>query len=262
MRVEAFGDEAEASSVQMSAPEPRFARIAATIGDPTRARMLSALVGGGYLAAGELAQAAGVTAQTASSHIAKLVESELVVVRVQGRHRYFRLADADIAHALEALALVAERGSLADKWQREPYKRLKAARTCYGHLAGELGVQLFEGLLACGTLVPADGQFVLSEHGREEMTELGVGVPSGRRFAYACLDWSERRDHLAGSFAVAFLEHAIERGWLRRAKDSRAISLTPTGAKALSPWLDQRKSMRSVASNAPGGSGLRERQAL
>lgn len=247
----------------MSAPEPRFARIAAMIGDPTRARMLSALMGGGFLAAGELARAAGVTAQTASSHIAKLLDSELVVARTQGRHRYFRLADADIAHALEALSLVAERSAVAGKWERGPYKPLKAARTCYGHLAGELGVQLFEALLAHGTLVPAEGQFALSARGREEMVELGVEVPaSGRRFAYACLDWSERRDHLAGSFAVAFLDHAIARGWLRRARDSRALSLTPSGAQALAPWLDQRKSMRSVVSKPGGGAGLRERQAL
>jgi DNA-binding transcriptional ArsR family regulator len=247
----------------MSAPEPRFARIAAMIGDPTRARMLSALLGGGFLAAGELAQAAGVTAQTASSHIAKLVESELVVVRAQGRHRYFRLADADIAHALEALSLVAERHAGADKWERGAYKPLKVARTCYGHLAGELGVQLFEGLLARGTLAPVDGHFALSESGRDEMAALGLEVPgTGRRFAYPCLDWSERRDHLAGSFAVALLEHALVRGWLRRAKDSRAVSLTPSGAQALAPWLDQRKSMRSVASKLMGGSGLRERQAL
>ncbi|HEY0819268.1 MAG TPA: winged helix-turn-helix domain-containing protein [Rhizobacter sp.] len=249
----------------MASPEPRFARIAATIGDPTRSRMLSALMGGGFLAAGELAKAAGVTAQTASSHIAKLVDSELVVVRTQGRHRYFRLADADIAHALEALSLVAERSTVADKWERGPYKPLKAARTCYGHLAGELGVQLFEGLLARGTLVPADGQFVLSDPGREEMAQLGVEVPaSGRRFAYACLDWSERRDHLAGRFAVVLLEHALARAWLRRAKDSRALSLTPAGARALAPWLDQRRSMRSVASKPEddGGAGLRERQAL
>jgi DNA-binding transcriptional ArsR family regulator len=247
----------------MDAPEPRFARIAAMIGDPTRARMLSALVGGGFLAAGELAQAAGVTAQTASSHIAKLVDSELVIARTQGRHRYFRLADADIAHALEALSLVAERKALADKWEREPYKRLKVARTCYGHLAGELGVQLFEGLLARRTLVPAEGQLVLSDRGREEMVALGVELPTAtRRFAYPCLDWSERRDHVAGSFAVAFLEHALSRGWLRRAKDSRAVSLTPSGSAALAPWLDQPRSMRSVASKLDGGSGLRERQAL
>jgi DNA-binding transcriptional ArsR family regulator len=129
----------------MTSPEPRFARIAAMIGDPTRARMLSALMGGQYLAAGELAAAAGVSAQTASTHITKLLDSELVALRVQGRHRYLRLADAEIAHALEALSLVAERGAASAKWEQGAYKPLKAARTCYSHLAGELGVALFDG---------------------------------------------------------------------------------------------------------------------
>jgi DNA-binding transcriptional ArsR family regulator len=249
----------------MTAPEPRFARIAAMIGDPTRARMLSALMGGGFMAAGELAKAAGVTAQTASSHIAKLVENELVVMRIQGRHRYFRLADADIAHALEALSVVAERHAAADKWERGAYKPLKAARTCYGHLAGELGVRLFEGLLARGTLVPVDGHFTLSPAGRDEMAALGVVLPEGaatRRFAYPCLDWSERRDHLAGSFAVALLDHGLTQGWVRRAKDSRAITLTPAGASAWSRWLGHDKPMRSVGSKSPPDGALRERQAL
>lgn len=225
-------------------PEPRFARIAAMIGDPTRSRMLSALMGGQYLAAGELAAAAGVTAQTASTHIAKLVESDLVVMRSQGRHRYFRLADADIAHALEALSLVAERGAAASKWERGEYKPLKAARTCYSHLAGELGVALYDGLLRDGTLVPRDGHFVLSERGRQTMEEIGVPLPSAdsaandRRFAFACLDWSERRDHLAGSFAVALLSHCLDKGWLHRTAGSRALRLTPPGAKALGPWVN------------------------
>jgi DNA-binding transcriptional ArsR family regulator len=212
------------------------------IGDPTRARMLSALMGGQYLAAGELAAAAGVTAQTASMHVAKLVDSELVVVRSQGRHRYFRLADADIAHALEALSLVAERSVNASKWEQGAYKPLKAARTCYSHLAGELGVALYEGLLRRGTLAPSDGHFVLSAAGRAELEALGVDVPSAgantRRFAYPCLDWSERRDHLAGSLAVALLEHGMTQRWLRRAEDgSRALKLTPSGAKALAAWI-------------------------
>src|SRR5213075_486957 len=102
---------------RMNSPEPRFAKVAAMIGDPTRARMLAALMGGQYMAAGELAAAAGITAQTASTHIAKLLDAELVVTRTQGRHRYFRLADADIAHALEALSLVAERNASASKWE-------------------------------------------------------------------------------------------------------------------------------------------------
>ncbi|CAN5829259.1 winged helix-turn-helix domain-containing protein [soil metagenome] len=243
----------------MESPEPRFARIAATIGDPTRARMLAALMGGRYMAAGELAAAAGVTAQTATTHITRLIESELVVLRTQGRHRYLRLADAQIAHVLEALSLVAERGADQDKWSQGAYKPLKAARTCYSHLAGELGVKWFEGMLARGTIAPREGHFVLTEPGRAELLALGVVLPtvasaSGhsaasaaststrstvaeRRFAYPCLDWSERRDHLAGGLAVALLAHAIEARWLRRVGESRALTLTPMGAKALAPWL-------------------------
>lgn len=234
----------------MNSPEPRFARIAAMIGDPTRARMLSALMGGQFLAAGELAEAAGVTAQTASTHLTQLVDNELVVVRNQGRHRYFRLADADIAHALEALSLVAERAGHAEKWQHGAYKPLKTARSCYSHLAGELGVALFEGLLARGTLVPRDGQFVLTDVGRHELESLGVALPAGgtRRYAYACLDWSERRDHLAGALAVSLLEHALTNGWLRRVAGSRALTLTPDGRRALAPWL-QAQVAYSVSAN-------------
>ena len=231
-------------------PEPRFARIAAMIGDPTRARMLAALMGGQYLAAGELAEVAGVTAQTASTHLTQLVDNELVVVRTQGRHRYFRLADADIGHALEALSLVAERAGSADRWNHGAYKPLKAARTCYSHLAGELGVALFDGLLARGTLAPRDGQFVLTDVGRHELQALGVALPAGgsKRQAYACLDWSERRDHLAGSLAVSLLDHAIAHGWLRRVAGSRALTLTPDGRRALAPWLSAQPA-RSVSAN-------------
>lgn len=240
----------------MSAPEPRFAKVAAMIGDPTRARMLAALMGGQFIAAGELAAAAGVTPQTASGHIAKLVDAELVVARTQGRHRYYRLADAEIAHALEALSLVAERSAQADKWSQGAYKPLKAARTCYSHLAGELGVALFEGLLARGTLVAREGQFALTEAGRAQLRELGLDVPaataSPRRFAYPCLDWSERRDHLAGTLAASLLALSIERGWLRRVDGSRALRLTPPGARALAPWLDAQASLRSVSANAAG----------
>ena len=212
------------------------------IGDPTRARMLGALLGGGFMAAGELAQAAGVTPQTASTHIAKLVDSELVVARSQGRHRYFRLADADIAHALEALSLVAERSAAADKWERGAYKPLKAARTCYGHLAGQLGVKLFDGLLGSGALIPQEGHFALTESGRAQCAALGLELPASsgaRRFAYPCLDWSERRDHLAGNLAVALLEQGIEKGWLLRSNDSRAMTLTLAGEQAWAPWLDR-----------------------
>jgi DNA-binding transcriptional ArsR family regulator len=224
------------------APEPRFAKIASMIGDPTRARMLAALMGGQYMAAGELAAAAGIGAPAASAHIAKLIDAELVVLRTQGRHRYLRLADAEVAKVLEALSFVAERSAHADKWERGAYKPLKAARTCYSHVAGELGVALFEGLLARETLVACGGHYALSDHGRTELAALGLTLAEretadARRFAHACFDWSERRDHLAGSLAVSLFDLSLERGWLRRTPGSRALQLTPPGAQALEPWL-------------------------
>jgi DNA-binding transcriptional ArsR family regulator len=227
----------------MASPEPRFARIAAMIGDPTRARMLAALMGGQALSAGELARCAGVSASTASAHIGQLIDNELVELRTQGRHRYVRLADAEIAHALEALSLVAERRAGAAKWEQGAYKPLKAARSCYSHLAGELGVALLDGMLRRETLVAHQGQFELTEPGQREWCALGLELPragpgaGARRFAYPCLDWSERRDHLAGRFASAVLEHSLAQGWLRRRKDSRALTLTPAGAKAFAPWI-------------------------
>jgi DNA-binding transcriptional ArsR family regulator len=226
------------------APEPRFARIAAMIGDPTRARMLATLMGGQALSAGELARAAGVGASTASAHLVQLLDNQLVTLRTQGRHRYFRLADAEVGHALEALSLVAERHAGAAKWEQRAYKPLKAARSCYSHLAGELGVALFEGLLRRETLAAHGGQFVLTPRGRDEWRQLGLVFDDGggavtRRFAYPCLDWSERRDHLAGSFATAVLEHGLAQGWWRRVAASRALKLTPAGAGALAAWLNR-----------------------
>ena len=223
----------------MVSPEPRFARIAALLGDPTRARMLAALMGGQALSAGELARSAGVTAQTASTHIAQLLDSELVALRVQGRHRYFRLADAEVAHALETLSLVAERHSGDTKWQQPAWRPMKAARTCYHHLAGELGVALLDGMLRRETLLADGGQFRLSDTGRTEWQARGLALPdpAAKRFAYPCLDWSERREHLAGSFATALLDHAFAHDWLRRIKDTRALTLTPTGQAALADWL-------------------------
>jgi DNA-binding transcriptional ArsR family regulator len=245
----------------MPSPEPRFSKIAASIGDPTRARMLAVLMGGQALAAGELAAAAGVGASTASAHIAKLLDAELIVARMQGRHRYLRLAGDDIAHALEALSLVAERSAHADKWSQGAYRPLKAARTCYRHIAGELGVGLFEGMLARGTLIARGSGLELSAAGRAEFETLGLPLPAAsagdarggatvtRRFAHACFDWSERRDHLAGSLAVSLLDHSLARGWLRRVEGSRALQITPPGAQALSRWIGPPALARSQPSS-------------
>lgn len=221
--------------------EPRLARIAAAIADPTRARTLARLLDGRLHTAGELATHAGVGAATMSAHLKLLVDEGLARVRPQGRHRYFGLADGDVAHALEALLRVADgrdggNEPAADlrRWQKPQMRGLRHARSCYGHLAGELGVQWREALLAKGWVrASLDGRYELSESGQEALAELtpaGAALPG--RALYDCVDWSERRDHFAGSLAVTWLEAMLERGWLRRLPESRELKLTPAGRLA------------------------------
>jgi len=224
----------------MSQAEPRLARIAAAIADPTRARVLARLLDGRLHTAGELATHAGVTAATMSAHLKLLVDEGLARVRPQGRHRYFGLADGDVAHALEALLRVAD-GRDAEpaadlrRWQKPGMRGLRHARSCYGHLAGELGVQWREALLAKGWVMAApDGRYELSASGREALAELTPdGFAEKGRMLYDCVDWSERRDHFAGPLAVAWLETMVNKGWLRRVGDSRELHVTPPGARLL-----------------------------
>jgi DNA-binding transcriptional ArsR family regulator len=220
-------------------PEPRFSRIAAAIADPSRARMLAALLGGEHRSAGELAVSAGITPQAASTQLAHLVDAMLVAVRQQGRHKYFALADGDVAHALEALALIAERDNVSTRWERPAYKPLKCARRCYGHMAGELGVAQFEMLLRCGYLASGEKGLQLTNAGSMWLAALGITPPAktATRLAYPCMDWSERKDHLAGSLAKALLAHYLQKNWLRSAVDSRALSVTPLGERELLPLL-------------------------
>lgn len=220
--------------------QPRLARIAAMIADPARSRMLAYLLGGHYASAGELAACAGIGAPSASAHLAKLTDSGLVVAEARGRHRYFKLADADVAHALEALALVAERGPHDRRWAAAGRAPLRYARCCYGHLAGELGVALKESLVRRGFLSGGGEGYELTEAGLRWLAELGIELPARRRtqrLAYACIDWSERRDHLAGALAVTLLDAFVERGWLRRDATDRALTLTPRGRQQLLPLL-------------------------
>jgi DNA-binding transcriptional ArsR family regulator len=227
----------------MHHPEPRFSRIAAIIADPSRARMLAALLGGEYRSAGELATTAGITPQAASTQLARLVDNALVIVRQQGRHKYFALADGDVAHALEALALVAERDDVSARWSRPAYLPLKCARRCYGHMAGELGVAQFEMLMRCNYLTPGDQGLQLTQAGQAWVAALGVMLPkkSGPRWAYPCMDWSERKDHLAGALPKALLEHYVSQHWLTTHADSRALSLTVKGRQILLPLLQLQK---------------------
>jgi len=221
--------------------EPRLARIAAAIADPTRARTLARLLDGRLHTAGELATHAGVGAATMSAHLKLLVEEGLARVRPQGRHRYFGLADGDVAHALEALLRVADRRDGVDepaadlkRWQRPEMRGLRHARSCYGHLAGELGVRWREALLAKGWVKAApDGRYEPTDAGREALAELmPEGMPATGRMLYDCVDWSERRDHFAGPLAVAWLEAMVDKGWLQRVGDSREVRVTPVGRLA------------------------------
>lgn len=219
--------------------EPRLARVAALVADPARSRMLAYLLSGEYASAGELAKAGSVTAATASGHLGKLLEARFVVCEPRGRHRYYRLADAEVAHALEAMALVAERDEHDRAWAHPERQRLRHARCCYGHLAGQLGVSLFDALQHDERLVPTAGGFDLSTSGRQWLEEIGMTpvAPSGRRrFAYRCLDWSERRDHLAGQLADELYRHFTASGWLRRTT-GRAVEVTPAGRRELLPCL-------------------------
>jgi DNA-binding transcriptional ArsR family regulator len=222
--------------------EPRLARVAAMIADPARSRMLAYLLDGQYASAGELAQAAGVQPSTASAHLDKLTRAELIVCEPRGRHRYFKLADGEVAHALQALALVAERSTHDRVWAHPERQRLREARCCYGHVAGRLGVALWEQLQREDRLRDTPSGVELTDAGRAWLATLGFSAGAARggpRFAYGCLDWSERRDHMAGSLARQLFEHFVAAGWLRqRTKRStsgghRVLDITPRGRREL-----------------------------
>jgi DNA-binding transcriptional ArsR family regulator len=220
---------------------PNIVGIAALIGDHARAEVLTALMADRALTATELAEVAGVTKQTISSHLAKLLDAGLVAVDRQGRHRYFRLANRDVAQLLEALMGVAFRtGAVRLRASpREP--ALRKARICYDHLAGELGVQIYEGLLRNGAFAPGADGLELAPAGRQLFGKIGIdtdAVAAQRRtFCRECLDWSERRYHLAGALGASLLARIIALGWAKRAGDSRVISFTAAGEFALREFL-------------------------
>jgi len=229
---------------------PNIVGIAALIGDHARAEVLTALMADRALTATELASGAGVTKQTISAHLAKLVAAGLVAVESQGRHRYFRLADRDVAHLIESLMGVAFRtGAVRLRASpREP--ALRRARVCYDHLAGEIGVRLYENLLQQRALVTAPGSngngLVLTAVGERLFRKLHIDTAAlagqKRAFCRACLDWSERRHHLAGALGAALLARFIDLGWAKRAKESRVVTITASGERELQKLFDTRAS--------------------
>jgi DNA-binding transcriptional ArsR family regulator len=216
---------------------PDIARVAALMGDPARANMLTALLDGRALTASELAAEAGVTKQTASGHLAKLLEAEFVVATKQGRHRYFRLADHEIAELLENLSGIAARHNPLRVRTGPKEPALRRARVCYDHLAGERGVQLFEALARAGWIVVDGEQISVSRTGLDRFADFGIDIAAlktkRRPLCRTCLDWSVRRSHLAGSLGAAMLDRFYELKWARRIAKSRVVEFSPAGEQAL-----------------------------
>jgi DNA-binding transcriptional ArsR family regulator len=218
----------------MAGFEVDIAPVAALMADRARAAMLVALLGGRALAAGELARVAGVSAPTASAHLGRLLDGGLVTVVRQGRHRYYRLAGPQPAEVIEALGRISPRTQVTSLRQCRQAERLRRARSCYDHLAGEAGVALYDAL-AGGGLVEAD-PFGTTEKGEERLAELGIDTgalrKARRRFAAECLDWTERRPHLSGALGAALLARFLELDWLERGA-GRELRVTPAGRGGL-----------------------------
>ena len=216
---------------------PNIVGIAALVGDHARAEILTALLAGQALTATELAEVAGVTKQTVSTHLAKLLDGQLLAVERQGRHRYFRLAHRDVAQLLEGLMGVAYRvGAVRLRSSpREP--ALRKARACYDHLAGELGVLVFDSLEQRRFLRSGGGGLELTSQGQQFFTDFGIDVEAlarqRRPLCRPCLDWSMRRNHLAGAMGAAVLSRCLDLGWARRAKGSRVVTFSSVGENAL-----------------------------
>lgn len=226
------------------ASESMFAVVAALSGDPARANMLHALMDGRALTATELARAGGITPQSASSHLARMTAVGMLTVEKQGRHRYHRLATPSVARMLESIMQVA-----ADL---EPDRKrltvgprdaaLRKARTCYDHFAGQLGVALTDALVEHGRVELTSDAGILTDAGVAFMGEIGIDTASmlargtgrsGRVLCRPCLDWSERRPHLAGSLGAALCAHSMDQGWTRRIQGTRAVEVTPKGARVV-----------------------------
>lgn len=228
-----------------------FAEVAALAGDPARAVMLHALMDGRALTASELARTAGVTPQTASGHLGRMTAAGLLRIEKQGRHRYHRLASPAVAQMMEGIMLVASGQSASEKRLSVGPRdaAMRAARTCYDHLAGRLGVALADALVAGGFAeldsdagaVTADGMALFERLGLDvEALQARRGKRSGRVPCRPCLDWSERRHHLAGVLGAALCRHCFDQNWTRRIEGTRAVAVTPKGERMLREQLGVR----------------------
>ena len=210
-----------------------LAATAASLSDSGRAAILISLLDGRARTASELAFVAGVTPQTASGHLARLVESGLVAVAPQGRHRYHRLAGPQAAAAIEALAVIAAAQPRRHRIPGPRDRLLREGRTCYDHFAGRLGVAIADALLAVDAIIERSGHFEITPEGERRLAMLEVDVAALRRgsrpLCRCCIDWSERRPHLAGAVGACLTANALRLGWVQRAGDTRGVRMTPIG---------------------------------
>jgi DNA-binding transcriptional ArsR family regulator len=217
--------------------DPRVSAVAALLSDASRATVLWALSDGTARPACELALRAGVTKSTISFHLARLVDGRLLQVERQGRHHYYRLASPAVAAVLETLAAVAPPAAARTFQEGRAGQAIRYARTCYDHLAGVVGVALTESLLRRRALRARGGDYELTPTGERLLSRLGADIAGARRarraFARPCLDWSERKHHLAGALGTALLERLLALQWIRRSATGRAVLVTPAGRERL-----------------------------
>lgn len=221
---------------------PNIAEAASLLGDASRATILTHLLDGRFHTAGELAYMAAITPQTASFHLSKLSDCGWVRMEKHGRYRYYQLAGREIAGMLEMFLTISPAPQIRSLNQSQQMHALRSARTCYDHLAGELGVQLTQSMIQLGYLLPENGSFAITDRGIEFFTELGIDLKQLRRkrraFAHACLDWSERQHHLGGALGHAMLQLFLNKRWIDRADSIRAVTVTEEGHAALHLHFD------------------------
>lgn len=222
--------------------EDEFVSIVALICEPTRAKMLWNLLDGRAYTASELSVVAEVSATSASNHLSKLLKAEIVKVDVQGKHRYYSLFSTEVAQAVEGLALLADSNTTKNIKRPPKAEGVKYCRTCYDHLAGFVGVSIVEALEANGYIMKNEKAYLVSEKGWEWFMRLGISKAdfknSRRPLTRQCLDWSERRPHLAGQLGSVLLEKMLERKWFRKVAFSRELTLTPIGCQELDALLN------------------------
>jgi DNA-binding transcriptional ArsR family regulator len=223
---------------------PNVGKVAALIGDPVRSKILFALLDGRELTASELAFRGDASPQAASAHLAKLVEGGLLCARNAGRQRLFRIASAEIAHAIEVLASIAPVAPVTSLNQHSAMQRLRKARSCYDHLAGRLGVAVAEALAERRIISANSDAFTVTRNGERFFSDLGLNMDaaraSRRNFARACMDWTERRHHVAGALGAALLDAFIEHEWVLRNPRDRSLEITRKGNDYLESTLGVR----------------------